>query len=60
MKKSWKTSLAGLLGAFLFIAPQVRNCLQGQPCDVRQLALGAAIGGLGLGAKDHDVSGQQK
>ena len=57
MKKSWKTSLAGILGAFLFVIPQLQSCLNGQPCDWKQVGIGIAIGALGLSSKDHNVTG---
>lgn len=58
MKRSWKTTLAGVLGAVLFIGPQVQNCLKGNPCDWQQVAVGGVIGALGAASKDHNVSGK--
>lgn len=60
MKKNWRTSLAGLLGGVVFVAPQIQACVAGQPCDWKQIAVGVAFAALGLGAKDSNVTGGTK
>lgn len=58
MRKSWKTTLAGFLGAFLSIAgPQVAARLQGKPAPpitAKSMADAAALAAIGLLSKDHD------
>ena len=65
MKRNWKTSLAGILGGVLIaLGPQVGARLQGDqtapPITMNTVLVGAAIAALGLGAKDHDISGTGK
>lgn len=55
--KNWKTSAAGILGFVMTAGPQIQACLVGQPCNWKQIGLGIALGALGIGAKDHDVTG---
>lgn len=55
-----KTTLAGLFGGIVFIAPQIQNCLNGAPCDFKQIAAGLALTLLGLVSKDHDTTGGTK
>ena len=63
MKRSWKTTLAGLLGGILIaLGPQVGARLQGDhaapPVTLNNVLIGAALAAIGGLAKDHDVSGQ--
>ena len=65
MRRSWKTSIAGILGGILLaIGPQVGARLQGDrtapPITLNTVLSGAALAALGLGAKDHNVSGPAK
>ncbi len=57
---NWKTTLAGAIGAFVALAPQVVNCIQGQPCNWQNIAFGLAFGALGFSSKDHNVTGGTK
>lgn len=63
MKRSWKTSLAGLFGGIILaIGPQVGARLQGDqtapPITLTQLAPALALAAIGALAKDYDVSGK--
>lgn len=63
MKRSWKTSLAGLFGGIILaIGPQVGARLQGDqtapPITLNQLGPALALAAIGALAKDHDVSGK--
>ncbi len=60
--KSWKTSLAGLLGGLILtFGPSVGARLSGDktapPITSGNYGVGIAIAALGLLAKDHDVTG---
>lgn len=59
--KNWKTTLAGLFGAFLTLAgPQVGARLQGQnapPITAGNIAPAIGLAALGLLSKDHDSTG---
>lgn len=52
--KSWKTTVVGLAGgAIVGLTP----VLQTGKVDIKSLIIGAAIGAIGVFAKDHDVTG---
>ena len=62
MKKNWKTSLFGIIGGLLIaVGPQVGARLQGTPgappITLNSVLVGAALAAVGIGAKDHDVTG---
>lgn len=62
MKKSWKTSFAGLLGGLLItFGPSVGARLQGDPAappiTAENYVPGLAVAVIGLLSKDHDKTG---
>ena len=62
MKKSWKTSAAGIAGIIIAIASCVQAQFDGDPATVPnyEVALAAVITSLGLiFARDNDVSSEQ-
>lgn len=62
MKKSWKTTAAGIAGIIIAIASCVQAALDGDPLTVPnyEVALAAVLTGLGLiFARDNDVSSEQ-
>lgn len=62
MKKSWKTTTAGIAGIIIAIASCVQAALDGDPLTVPnyEVALAAVLTGLGLiFARDNDVSSEQ-
>jgi hypothetical protein len=61
MKKSWKTTVAGVAGIIIAIASCVQALLDGDPATVPnyEIALAAVITGLGLiFARDNNVSSE--
>lgn len=60
---SWRTLLAGLLGAAAIIAPHLKAAIDGDPATVCDwnVVIGAFIGlgGLGWFARDDSVSSEQ-
>jgi hypothetical protein len=61
MKKSWKTTVAGIAGIVIAIASCVQSLFDGDPATVPnyEIALAAVITGLGLiFARDNNVSSE--
>jgi len=58
MKKSWKTTLAGILGAMcIMVGPRLAGDKTQDPITAGNLIPAAAIAVLGALSKDHDVTG---
>lgn len=59
---NWKTTVLGALTAFLLIGTQVKNVLSNDPnhpFDLQQVLIGLGVGGLGLTARDYNVSSEK-
>jgi hypothetical protein len=58
--KSWKTTVAAGIGAFLFIYPQIQPLLAGQHVSKRDVLIGVCIGLMGYFARDKNVSSEMQ
>jgi hypothetical protein len=58
--KSWKTTLASLVAAFLFIYPEIAPLLSGQHVSKRTIATAVCIALMGYFARDKNVSSEQQ
>ena len=58
--KSWKTTLASLIAAFLFIYPEITPLLAGQHVSKRAIAMAVCVALMGYFARDKNVSSEQQ
>lgn len=55
--KSWKTTISGVIGAALIIGYKI---FSHQPVTIEDIGMAAGILGIGVAAKDNNVTGGTK
>ena len=58
--KSWKTTVASLVAAFVFIYPEIQPLLAGQHVSKRAVLTAVCIALMGYFARDKNVSSEQQ
>jgi hypothetical protein len=58
--KSWKTTVAAGIGAFMFIYPEIQPLLAGQHVSKRAVLTAVCIALMGYFARDKNVSSEMQ
>jgi hypothetical protein len=53
---SWKTSALGILGGLTMLLPEVQHALKGEPVNLNAVFTAFTVAGVGIAAKDGNVS----